>query len=164
MWFSDEAHFHLNGIVSKHNYRFWGIKMPADFITQKPLHSSKVTAWCALSYRGIIGPFWFADEDENAVTTNQENYRRVVHTFCTNLCRRRNITFSTQWFQQDGATPHTAKDTLEFLRKKFENHLISFKTAHIRAPHSPDLNHLNFFCGAMPKKMFTKIIPKLFRN
>ena len=53
-------------------------KMPADFITQKPLHSSKVTAWCALSYRGIIGPFWFEDEDENAVTINQENYRRVV--------------------------------------------------------------------------------------
>ena len=46
VWFSDEAHFHLNGIVSKHSYCFWGIKMPADFITQKPLHSSKVTAWC----------------------------------------------------------------------------------------------------------------------
>ena len=169
VWFSDEAHFHLNGIVSKRNYRFWGIKIfhyskPADFITQKPLHSSKVTAWCALSYRGIIGPFRFEDEDENAVTINQENYRRVVQTFCTNLCRRRNITFSTQWFQQDGATPHTAKDTLEFLRQKFENRLISFKTEHIWAPHSPDLNPLDFFCGAMPKKMFTKIIPKLFRN
>ena len=57
VWFSDEAHFYLNGIVSKHNYRFWGIQMQADFITQKPLHSSKVTAWCAFSYRGIIGHF-----------------------------------------------------------------------------------------------------------
>ena len=58
--------------------------MPADFITQKPLHSSKVTAWCALSYRGIIGPFWFEDEDENAVTINriaEELFRRFVLTF-----------------------------------------------------------------------------------
>ena len=160
VWFSDVAHFHLNGIVSKHNYRFWGIKMPADFITQKPLHSSKVTAWCALSYRGIIGPFWFEDEDENAVTINQENYRRVVQTFCTNLCRKRNITFSTQWFQQDGATPHTAKETLEFLRQKFENRLISFKTAHLWAPHSPDLNPLDFFLWGYAKENVYKNNPQ----
>ena len=85
--------------------------MPADFITQNPLHSLKVIAWCALSYR-IIGPFWFEDEDENAVAINQENYRRVAQMFCTNLCQRKTIIFSTEWFQHDGGQLHTLPRTL----------------------------------------------------
>ena len=28
VWFSDEAHFHLNGAVNNHNNRFWGTERP----------------------------------------------------------------------------------------------------------------------------------------
>ena len=28
VWFSDEAHFYLNGYVNKQNYRFWGSENP----------------------------------------------------------------------------------------------------------------------------------------
>ena len=59
VWFSDEAHFHLNGVVNTQNYRFWGQTNPRLDPVEKPLHSPKVTAWCALSARGIIGPFFF---------------------------------------------------------------------------------------------------------
>ena len=151
VWFSDEAHFHLDGIVSSHNYRFWGSDAPQDFIAQKPLHSVKVTAWCALSHRGIIGPYWFEDENERAVAVNQENYRATVCKFSTSLRRRRNIPYETQWFQQDGATPHTAVATRELLRAKFADRVISFRTQHIWAPHSPDLNPLDFFLWGYAK-------------
>ena len=67
IWFSDEAHFHLGGSVNRQNCRIWGTE-PPNFVTTKSLHSRKCTAWCALSCDGIIGPYWFGDDDGNAVT------------------------------------------------------------------------------------------------
>ena len=40
---------------------------------------------------------------------------------------------------------HTANQTLEKLRKTFRDQIISFKTPHIWAPHSPDLNPPDFY-------------------
>ena len=44
-----------------------------------------------------------------------------------------------QWFQQDGATPHTAKQTLTWLEDRFHGRIISLKTEQPWPPHSPDL-------------------------
>lgn len=55
---SDEAHFHLDGHVNKQNCRYWAKENPRE-LHQKPLHSQKVTVWCALSKVGIIGPYFF---------------------------------------------------------------------------------------------------------
>ena len=53
------------------------------------------------------------------------------------------------WFMQDGAPPHTAGDTITFLRQLFSNCLVALGTAHDWAPHSPDLNPLDYcFWGA----------------
>jgi len=30
-------------------------------LRQRPLHSEKVTLWCAMSRLGVIGPFFFED-------------------------------------------------------------------------------------------------------
>uniref|UniRef100_A0A6P7GIP0 Uncharacterized protein LOC114343176 n=1 Tax=Diabrotica virgifera virgifera TaxID=50390 RepID=A0A6P7GIP0_DIAVI len=43
--FSDEAHFHLNGYVNKHNCRYWAQDNPRQK-HQRQLHSKKVTVWC----------------------------------------------------------------------------------------------------------------------
>ena len=52
VWFSDEAHFHLNGAVNN----FWGTERP-DQVSPKKLKGLKVTAWCALNAKyGVIGP------------------------------------------------------------------------------------------------------------
>ena len=39
IWFSDEAHFHLNAHVNKRICRFWGSEKP-DLYLEKPLHGS----------------------------------------------------------------------------------------------------------------------------
>jgi len=39
---SDEAHFHLNGVVNKHNYRYWALENLRN-LHERPLHSPKVT-------------------------------------------------------------------------------------------------------------------------
>ena len=99
---------------------------------------------------GIIGPYWFEDNAENAVTVNQENYRHVIKKF-TACLRGRRFDLKKLWFQQDGATPHTAVETRKLLSEKFEDRLISLKASHIWAPHSPDLSPLDFFLWGYAK-------------
>jgi len=103
-WCSDEAHFLLSGHVNSKNNIFWG-STPPDHCLQRPLHSVKCTAWVAISKHGIIGPFWFEDDNERSVTINTERYVQVLGKFWTALGRRRGVVRVLQWFQQDGATP-----------------------------------------------------------
>jgi len=66
IWFSDDAHFHLNGHVNKQNCRYWSATN-SKRKHQKPLRSPKVTVWTATSTRVIIGPYFFEDERGRAV-------------------------------------------------------------------------------------------------
>ena len=101
VWFSDEAHFLLCGQVNSKNNVFWGTQAP-DEVLQRPLHSVKCTAWVAISKHGIIGPFWFENANEEAVTVTKERYIVVLNKFWTALGSRRGVNRDVQWFQQDG--------------------------------------------------------------
>ena len=47
--------------------------------------------------------------------------------------------------QQDGATPHTSNNTLQWLWQRFEDRLISRRCETEWAAHSPDLNPPDFY-------------------
>ena len=49
------------------------------------------------------------------------------------------------WFQQDGATPHTARETMAILRAAFPGRLISRFGDVPWPPRSPDLTPPDFF-------------------
>ncbi|GFW38720.1 transposable element Tcb1 transposase [Trichonephila clavipes] len=51
--FSNEAHFWLNGYVNKQNCRIWSEAYPQVYV-ETPLHSEKLTVWCALWAGGIL--------------------------------------------------------------------------------------------------------------
>ena len=144
VWFSDEAHFLLSGHVNSKNNIFWGSTSP-EHCLQRPLHSLKCTAWVAISKHGIIGPFWFEDDNEQCVTINTERYVQVLGKFWTALGRRREIVRVLQWFQQDGATPHTSKESLAWLQQRFSDRLISRRCDPQWSPYSPDLNPPDFY-------------------
>ncbi|KAI5721907.1 hypothetical protein M8J76_000717 [Diaphorina citri] len=57
---SDEAHFHLNGFVNRQNFRYWGAENPRE-LHEKPLHSPRVTVWCAVGKNTVIGPYFFEE-------------------------------------------------------------------------------------------------------
>ena len=95
IWFSDQVHFHLDGYVNLKNCVFWGTELPQE-VLQRPLHSSKVTAWCAINSKTIIGPYWFEDDEGRTVTINQENYHIVIRKFYASISRRRGITINQQ--------------------------------------------------------------------
>ncbi|GFU74562.1 uncharacterized protein TNCV_616081 [Trichonephila clavipes] len=75
--FSDEAHFWLNGFVNKQNCRIWSEANPQVHV-ETPLHPEKLTVWCALWAGGIIGPYFFKNDEGHNVTVNGDRYRAVL--------------------------------------------------------------------------------------
>ncbi|GFU99461.1 uncharacterized protein TNCV_4763221 [Trichonephila clavipes] len=91
----DEAHFWLNGYVNKQNCRIWSEANPQVYVGT-PLHPEKLTVWCALWARGIVGPPELNNHDVQEL-----------------------------WFQRDGATYHTARATIDLLKDTFGDRLMS---------------------------------------
>ncbi|GFT20977.1 transposable element Tc3 transposase [Trichonephila clavipes] len=121
---SDEAHFWLNGYVNKQNCRIWSEANPQVYV-ETPLHSEKLTVWCALWAGGIIGPYFFKnDEGPNEL-----------------------------WFQQDGATYHTARAIIDLLKNTFGDRLISRFGPVNWPPRSCDLTPLNHFLWGYVKSL-----------
>ncbi|GFT91140.1 DUF4817 domain-containing protein [Trichonephila clavipes] len=112
----DEAHFWLNGYVNKQNCRIWSEASPQVYV-ETPLHPEKLTVWCALWAGGIIGPYFFK---------NDEGHNEL-------------------WFQQDRATCHTARATIDLLKDTFDDRLISRFGPVNWPPRSCDLTPLDYF-------------------
>ena len=59
------------------------------------------------------------------------------------------------WFQQDGATCHTAEATLDVLRSVFEDRIISRRSDVVWPPRKYDLTPLNYYLwGAVKDKWY----------
>ena len=78
--FSDEAHFDFGGYVNKQNCRILGIKNTHAYI-EKPTHHKRVSVWCGFCSRDIIGPFFFENDQGEAVTVNGDRYRAMMKEF-----------------------------------------------------------------------------------
>ena len=85
---------------------------------KRSMKGPKVTALCALNTKkGMLGPYWFEDSRGRTFTVNGECYREVLNQINEDL----NQLYTPNqkrflWFQQDGATPHTAHATMAHLR------------------------------------------------
>lgn len=140
---SDEAHFHLSGFVNKQDMRYWSQVNPKK-IHEKPLHSPKVTVWCGIGTFGVVGPYFFENDAGVAVTINAERYVAMLQNFLPQEFERLRVNRRDLYFQQDGATCHTARLTMEHLRNQFRG-LIS-RLGDIPWPaRSPDLTPPDFF-------------------
>ena len=144
--FSDEAHFWLNGFVNKQKCRIWGERNPQK-IQQLPMHPEKLTVWCGLWFDGIIGPFFFKNGAAATVTVNGIRYRAMINQFL--FLKINDIDADDIWFQQDGATCHTANETINLLKEKFGESIIS-RNGPVNWPPRPcDLTQLDCFYGVM---------------
>lgn len=148
--FSDEAHFWLSGFVNKQNYRIWSDENPRE-IHQVPLHSEKVTVWCGFWFGGIIGPYFFEDAQGAALTVNGDRYRTMIMNFL--WPRMDGMDLTNMWFQQDGATCHTAREKLNLLDEKFEGFVISRGGDINWPPRSCDLTPLDYFLWGYVKSL-----------
>lgn len=146
--FSDEAHFHLDGYVNTHNCRIWATENPR-LIHEKKMHPQKVTVWCGFWAGGIIGPYFFEDEAGNAVTVNGDRYRNMLREFLWPALVGMDL--EGMWFQQDGATCHTAQETIHLLQERFPNRVISRNGSQNWPPRSCDLTPCDFWLWSFVK-------------
>ncbi|GFU50151.1 uncharacterized protein TNCV_299991 [Trichonephila clavipes] len=119
---NDEAHFWLNGYVNKQNCRIWSEANPQVYV-ETPLHPEKLTVWCALWAGGIIGPYFFKNDEGHNVTVN------------------------------DSATCHTARATIDFLKDTFGDRLISRFGPVNWPSRSCDLTPLDYFVWGYVKSL-----------
>lgn len=151
---TDEAHFSLDGYVNKQNCRYWAEENPRQ-LHQRPLHSAKVTVWCGVSKTGIIGPYFFENEREEAVTVTSERYVAMLRDFVLPQLQEHGFDTEEMWFQQDGATAHTARVSMQTLRAMFPGKLISRFGDVPWSPRSPDLSACDFFLwGYLKAKVY----------
>ncbi|GFU94800.1 putative DD41D transposase [Trichonephila clavipes] len=144
--FSDEAHFWLNGYVNKKNCRIWS-EANSQVYVETPLHPEKLTVWCALWAGEIIGPYFFKNDEGHNFTVNGDRYRAMITNFF--IPELNNHDIHEPWFQQDGATCHTAHATIDLLKDTFGDRLISRFGPVNWHPRSCDLTPLDYFLWAM---------------
>ncbi|GFV74217.1 putative DD41D transposase [Trichonephila clavipes] len=106
----DEALFWLNGYVNKQNCCIWSEANPQVYV-ETLLHPEKLTVWCALWAGGIIGPYFFKNDEGHNVTVSGDRYRAMITNFF--IPELNNHDVQELWFQQDGATCHTALATID---------------------------------------------------
>ncbi|GFT89637.1 hypothetical protein TNCV_3137321 [Trichonephila clavipes] len=145
-----EAHFWLNGYVNKQNCRIWSEANPQVYV-ETPLHPEKLTVWCALWAGGIIGPYFFKNDEGHNVTVNGDRYRAMITNFF--IPELNNHDVQELWFQQDGATCHTARATIDLLKDTFGDRLISRFGPVNWPPRSCDLTPLDYFLWGYVKSL-----------
>ncbi|GFV02171.1 putative DD41D transposase [Trichonephila clavipes] len=118
--FSDEAHFCLNGYVNKLPHLE---EANPQVYVETPFHTEKLTVWCALWAGGIIGPYFFKNDEWHNVTVNGDRYRAMITNFF--IPELNNHDVQELWFQPDGATCHTVCATIDLLKDTFGDRLIS---------------------------------------
>lgn len=148
--FSDEAHFWLNGYVNKQNCRIWSKDNP-HAVQELPMHPDKCTVWCGLWAGGIIGPYFFKNEEGQRVTVNGNRYRTMINEFL--LPNLEDMDMDEMWFQQDGATCHTARETIDLLKETFNDNIISRNGPVNWPPRSCDLTPLDYFLWGYVKSL-----------
>ena len=105
---------------------------------------------CWFWSRGIIGPFFFANEQGAA---NGDRYRAMLNEFLSTKNEEEDI--GNIWFQQDGATCQTAEATFDVLRPVFEDCIISRRTDIVWPPRSCNLTPLDYYLwGAVKDKCY----------
>lgn len=109
----------------------------------------------------MFGPYFIEEIDDPNDHRKTLTSSRYIHFLKTELIPelRRRLTpeqFSTCWWQQDGASSHTAKNTIKFLKQNFGNRIISLNSDFVWPPHSPDLNPLDYWFWDLMKLILNR--------
>ncbi|GFV25129.1 uncharacterized protein TNCV_591951 [Trichonephila clavipes] len=120
-----------------------------------PCGGEKLTVWCALWAGGTIGPYFFKNDEGHNVTVNGDRYRAMITNFF--ITELNNHDIQELWFQQDGATCHTARATIDLLKDTFDDPLISPVNW---PPRSCDLTPLDYFLWGYVKSLVYADKPK----
>ena len=134
--FSDEAVFHVNGSVNKHNLHYWTTDNPHVFV-EKPQDRRSVTVWAMMDNTGVLS------FDISFQTMNGERYCAVLKNHVIPFFQRAEN--KHRFYQQDGAPPHYSSAARAILDENLPNRWIGRRGPIEWPPRSPDLSTCDFF-------------------
>lgn len=111
------------------------------------MHPERCTVWCVF-WAGVIGPHFIEDKNSRPLTMNGELYQDMMAFFLWLALvelETEGMDLEQMWFQQDGATCHTSRESMALLREKFPDNLISNRSDQNWPPRSCDLTQCDFF-------------------
>ncbi|CAF3893753.1 unnamed protein product [Rotaria magnacalcarata] len=135
--FSDEKRFDLDGMYNRQNERIYAATHDeADekgAVHRKTKFPTGVMVWLGVCYEGITRPVII---ENGTIDTN----RYIADILPVALKDGKQMLDNEFIFQQDGATPHTAKETQQWCKILF----FDFWSKDRWPPNSPDLNPLDY--------------------
>ncbi|GFY35425.1 uncharacterized protein TNCV_195181 [Trichonephila clavipes] len=119
----------------------------ASCIRARGSSTGKLTVWCSLWAGGIL----LQNDEGHNVTVNGDRYRAMITNFF--IPELNNHDVQELWFQQDGATCHTARATIDLLKDTFGDRLISRFGPVNWPPRSCDLTPLDYLLWGYVKSL-----------
>ena len=149
LFFSDEAHFHINGRVHKHNCRYWSKENPHWF-SEQPLHSPRITVWAAIWQGGLIGPYFFEENVDGPA------YLQMLKDFFLPIIQAKGLAEDII-FMQDGAPPHWSKNVRSWLDVTWPERWMGRGSTNLPwPPRSPDITPCDYFLWGYLKSIVYK--------
>lgn len=147
--FSDEAVFHVNGTVNKHNLHYWSTENPKAFVEK--LHDRRsVTVWAMIDHTGVLS------YDISELTMNSDRYCNVLKQHVIPFLRRNEN--QSRFYQQDGAPPHYSIASRRILDENLTGRWIGRRGPVEWPPRSPDLTVCDFFLwGALRDRVYARL-------
>ena len=149
IWFSDEAHFDLNGQVNKQNDRWWAEKAP-DYKVTNVAHPQRLTVFAALhASKGIVFCFMnrMIDTVKYIAALEDELFPQII------VRGKDDDEADYDIWQQDGASSHISHQSMMYLEDQdwlmaivSKNGAATSKKGSLEwPPCSPDLNACDYF-------------------
>lgn len=145
--FSGKAQFWLSGYVNTDSCCYWSELNP-QVLDQASIATQGVAVWCGLWNGGIIGPYFFRNHQGYIASVDGPQYRAMLTDFLGPELD--SMDTAKMWFQHDGAA---SDETLEILKQKFGDSVISQRANINWPPRSCDLTPIDYFLWAYVKSL-----------
>lgn len=152
--FMDEATFHKNEYVNRHNFHYYDTTNPRFVRPLDHQHRWSLNVWGGILGNRLIGPYFF---DNNV---NGQNYCDFLQNYLQNCIDDLPLnTIRRLWLQQDGAPAHYSLQVRNHLNNEFPNRWIGRGGPRNWPARSPDLTKLDFFLWGYVKEHVYKTTP-----
>lgn len=152
IFWTDESIVRLTSRENPQNFRTWSFENPYVRV-QIPTYPEQLHIWAAICSAGVIGPYFF----DGGVTA--QRYIQMLDQYFWPIINRMPGR-QNMFFMQDGATPHFALQTRDWLNLHFPNRWIGRAGPMSWPPRSPDLTPADFFLWPYLKEKIRRSAPQ----
>lgn len=151
--FCDEATFHKNGNVNRHNFHYYSTTNP-HFIRTHSQNRWSLNVWGGVVDHFLIGPYFFEGNVTGEVYLDfLQNHLPQLLAHIPNEIRER------MWFLHDGAPVHFTRPIINFLNETYNQQWIGRGGPVPWPARSPDMTKMDFGIWGFVKDQVYNIPP-----